>query len=122
MCINNRKELVKAIFDLDRLCINQEDLLLHKIETIKNSIDPVFQLNKILTNRKNIKLQLFNKQIDQSINKATNFVTIKAGLGNNSFIENKAGSFLKDTFYTVFVTNRFKIKAVGFALLKNIFR
>ena len=122
MYINNQKELAKAIFDLERVCINKENILIHKIEIIKISLDPTFQVNKILTSRKKIKLLLFNKQLNQSINEATSFITNKAGLGNNSFIENKVGSFLQDAFDTVFTTNRYKVKAVGIALLKNIFR
>jgi hypothetical protein len=122
MYIKNQKELAKAIFDLERVCINKEDIIIDKVKAIKTCLDPTFQLNKILTRRKKIKLLLFNKQLNQSINEATSFITNKAGLGNNSFIENKVGSFLQNAFYTVFTTNRYKVKAVGIALLKNIFR
>lgn len=122
MYIKNQKELAKAIFDLERVCINKEDIFIDKLKTIKTCLDPTFQLNKILTSRKKIKLLLFNKQLNQSINEATSFITNKAGLGNNSFIENKVGAFLQNAFYTVFTTNRYKVKAVGIALLKNIFR
>ena len=122
MYIKNQKELAKAIFDLERVCINKEDIFIDKLKTIKTCLDPTFQLNKILTSRKKIKLLLFNKQLNQSINEATSFITNKAGLGNNSFIENKVGAFLQNAFYTVFTTNLYKVKAVGIALLKNIFR
>ena len=122
MYIKNQKELAKAIFDLERVCINKEDIFIDKLKTIKTCLDPTFQLNKILTSRKKIKLLLFNKQLNQSVNEATSFITNKVGLGNNSFIENKVSAFLQNAFYTVFTTNRYKVKAVGIALLKNIFR
>ena len=44
MSICNKKELTKAIDDLDKLQMDKEDILLHNIETIKNSFDPVSSL------------------------------------------------------------------------------
>lgn len=120
MGISNKKELTKAIDDLDKLQMDKEDELLLNIESIKNSFDPVIQLDKLLAHRKNPAPQLFDQLIDHSIEGATNYITNKAGLGNNSFIEKKAGSFLQDGIYKVFANNRYKIKAIGIAILKNI--
>lgn len=120
MSICNKKELTKAIDDLDKLQMDKEDILLHNIETIKNSFDPVLQLNKLLANRMNTQPQLFDQLIDQSIEGATNFITNKAGLGNDSFIKRKANSLLQDGVYKVFNNNRYKIKAIVSAILKNI--
>ena len=122
MDISSKKELTKAIYDLDKLQMDKADILLHNIETIKNSFDPVFQLNKLLANSKNRAPQLFDHLIDQSIEGATHFITNKAGLGNDSFIERRASSFLQDGIYNVFKNNRYKIKAIGIAILKNISR
>ena len=65
--------------------------------------------------------QLFDQLIDQSIEGATNFITNKAGLGNDSFIKRKANSLLQDGVYKVFNNNRYKIKAIVSAILKNIY-
>ena len=121
MHIRDSKGLIKAIDALNERRIVEENKLLDKLYLIKQHLDPVYQVNKLLP-RKVPVAEVLNKLLDESIIDATNLITNKLNAQSTDSLLKKTGSsFLQLTISKVVFNNTYKIKAISLAILKNIF-
>jgi hypothetical protein len=120
MYISNQKELLKAIDNLNNRKIIEENNLLNKLYGIKQQMDPVFQVNKLLP-RKVPAVEVLNNLFDETIIDATHLITDKLNARSTYSLLKKTGSnFLQLTISGIVNNNAYKIKAISLAILKNI--
>jgi hypothetical protein len=120
MYISNQKELLKAIDNLNNRKIIEENNLLNKLYGIKQQMDPVFQVNKLLP-RKVPAVEVLNNLFDETIIDATHLITDKLNARSTDSLLKKTGSnFLQLTISGIVNNNAYKIKAISLAILKNI--
>src|SRR5665647_513640 len=105
MHIRDSKGLIKAIDALNERRIVEENKLLDKLYLIKQHLDPVYQVNKLLP-RKVPVAEVLNKLLDESIIDATNLITNKLNAQSTDSLLKKTGSsFLQLTISKVVFNN-----------------
>ena len=121
MQIKDSRELSQAIARLDaKLGVHQNEIL-NNISLMKNALDPVEKVNKLLPRKVTIG-ETLNNLIDESIMDVADLVIYKLAIpSNNSFIKVAGNTILKNSINIAVSKNAFKIKAISLAIVKNIF-
>ncbi|MDB5278453.1 MAG: hypothetical protein JWR61_3408 [Ferruginibacter sp.] len=121
MSIINRQQLANNIENLKAAELAEKAVFIHQLQTIQQSLDPVFLLKRKLENRTAHIPQLFDNLIDQSFYSATDLMKNKIGLNNGSFVAKTAGKIVQGNINRFFANNRYKFKSIALAIAKNIF-
>ncbi len=121
MRIKDSKELSQGIEKLEaKLGVLENDIFI-KIFRIKQALDPLENVKKLLPRKVTIG-ETFNNLIDKSIMGVADLLIYKLAIpSNNSFIKVAGNTVLKNFINRAISKNAFKIKAISFAILKNIF-
>ena len=121
MQIKDSRELSQAIARLDaKLGVHQNGIL-NNISLMKNALDPVEKVNKLLPRKVTIG-ETLNNLIDESIMDVADLVIYKLAIpSNNSFIKIAGNTVLKNSINRAVSKNAFKIKAISLAIVKNLF-
>jgi hypothetical protein len=121
MSIINRQQLANNIENLKAAELAEKAMFIHQLQTIQQSVDPVFLLKRKLENRTAHIPQLFDNLIDQSFYSATDLMKNKIGLNNGSFVAKTADKLVQGNINRFFANNRYKFKSIALAIAKNIF-
>lgn len=121
MDITDSKKLTQAIDKLNEQKKVVENKLLSDFFMIHQYMDPVYQINKILP-RKLSTGEGLNNLIDNSIEGAADAIKLKFNPHpKDSFTKIAGNNLLKNAITMTVNKNSFKIKAIGLAILKNVF-
>ena len=118
MQINNGKQLAKAINELQTKKAIEEDKIIKDLYIAKQYFDPVYHVNSLLPRKVPLR-EALNATIAESIFGAATY-GFKAR-PKDSFLKRAKNNFLRKAALRVLDKNSNKIKAVGLAILKNIF-
>ncbi|MDN3654425.1 hypothetical protein QWZ08_02235 [Ferruginibacter paludis] len=121
MSIINRQQLANNIENLKAAERVEKAMFIHQLQTIQQSVDPVFLLKRKLGNGTAHIPQLFDNLIDQSFYSATDLMKNKIGLNNGSFVAKAADKLVQGNINRFFANNRYKVKSIALAIAKNIF-
>ena len=115
--------LNQEIIQLSRRKVEQENQLVDNIKSVKKLFDPIFLVKKILPSPMPAAPVFINNLMDKSIYGIANKFIKQTGISNSSsFIERKTKNALEQIIIKVVTNNRYKIKAIGIAVLKNLIR
>jgi len=121
MQIKDSKSLLQAIKILDAKLEVHENQILNNISSIKQALDPVQNVTKLLP-RKVLVGETLNNLIDELIIDAGDFLVYKiATPSNNSIFKVAGNTVLEKSIHMAVSKNSFKIKAISLAIAKNIF-
>jgi len=121
MQIKDSKSLLQAIKILDAKLEVHENQILNNISSIKQALDPVQNVTKLLP-RKVLVGETLNNLIDELIIDAGDFLVYKiATPSNNSIFKVAGNTALEKSIHMAVSKNSFKIKAISLAIAKNIF-
>lgn len=122
MQINDREGLARAIRELSKRSIIEENILLDNMYRIKLALDPVAQVNKLFP-RKVPFAEAINNLLDESIVDVGNVLISKFTIDStDSFLKETLNSFMQLSIAKTVNRNAYKIKAVSVVIIKNILR
>lgn len=116
MQITDSKQLAKAIDSLESKKAVEEDMVLKNLSVARQYFDPVYQVKSLLPRKVPLR-EALNAAMNESIRDAASF-----GFGSkpkDSFLKKARKSMLRKVALNVLSKNSGKIKAIGFAVLKN---
>ncbi len=122
MNIHNRKELKEEIDKLSNLSNATEDVMLDHIASIRRFLNPVIQINKLLSVTAERKPQRFLNLLDDAVDATAYAVSDKIYSGDNdTFFGRTISGITQKSIYTLFDRNREKIKSLSVTIVKKIF-
>lgn len=122
MQINDREGLARAIRELSKRSIIEENILLDNMYRIKLALDPVEQVNKLFS-RKAPFAEAINNLLDESIVDGGNVLINKLTIDStDSFLKETLNTFMQLSIAKTVNRNAYKIKAVSVVIIKNILR
>ena len=122
MHIEDSKDLTKAINALNHQRIAQENQLLDNLAVVKGYFDPAYQINRLLPRKVPVG-KTINNILDESLMNAAYDVTDKLiPASPNSMVKTMGHNFFQKLLSSAVDKNGFKIKAIGLAIIKNIFK
>lgn len=122
MHINSKADLEMEIARLGGVVSVKRKGILEHIEKIEQFFNPANQLRKFFVRRKQKQPLLVDGLIDESVTAVADEITRKINLpGQHTFIGSKMNAVTHNAFSKLLYSNAYKLKAIGRAIVKNLF-
>lgn len=114
-------QLQNLIRQLDKKSTQKEIVLKENLKNLNKYFDPIYHINNILPNKIPLTAKI-NSLLDETIIDATHVLNNKIDAqASGSFLLKSGSKMVTKAVHKTISSNRNKIKAVGLAIIKNIF-